>query len=83
MSVRKFRSVTEMSGVEPSRPLDPENFRTVCDLTELAFGLRPWRLKPGVHKFRSFEEASFYREQCEKQQAREVGPGPFATDRPD
>lgn len=58
MSVRKFRSVYDMPGPPVLRPLDPDNLRIACELTELAFGLHPWRLKSGVHKFRSVEERS-------------------------
>ncbi|MEO6195020.1 MAG: hypothetical protein ABIS20_18545 [Thermoanaerobaculia bacterium] len=41
MPIRKFRSVTEMSGVRPLRPLDPDNLRIACELTELSFALHP------------------------------------------
>jgi hypothetical protein len=62
MPVRKFKSVFEMPGVRPLRPLAPDNIRAACELTELAVGLRPWRLEPGLRKFRSIEDASLYRE---------------------
>ena len=39
MPIRKFRSVTEMPGVRPLRPLDPDNLRIACELTELSFAL--------------------------------------------
>jgi len=57
MGVRKFRSVEEMSG-PPRRPaLDPENLRIALGLASLAQGFRPIRRRPGVQKFRSWNEA--------------------------
>ena len=53
MPVRKFRSIEEMDPPAPRRPLDPENLRLALALAATAYGLRPWRFKPGVHKFRS------------------------------
>lgn len=47
MTVRKYRSVEEMPGVRPRTPLDPDNLRIACELTELAYALHPWRLEPG------------------------------------
>ncbi len=58
MPVTRYRSVAEMPGPRPLEPLDPENLRIACELSELAYGLRPWRLEAGVHKFASAEEAS-------------------------
>lgn len=70
MSVRKYRSVEEMPGVRPRTPLHPENLRIACELTELAYGLHPWRFEPGVRKFRSIEEANRHREERERRQVR-------------
>ena len=58
MPVTKYTSVAEMPGLRPLEPLDAENLRIACDLTELAFGLRPWRLEAGVRKFGSASEAA-------------------------
>lgn len=58
MPVTKYTSVAEMPGPRRLRPLDSENLRIACDLTELAYGLRPWRLEAGVRKFGSASEAS-------------------------
>jgi hypothetical protein len=69
MTVRKYRSVDEMPGVRPRTPLDPENIRIACELSELSFALRPWRLEPGVHKFRSQEAANRHRSARERLQA--------------
>jgi len=71
MPVRKYRSVTEMPGVRPLPPLDPRNIQTACELTELAYGLHPWRFEPGVRKFRSVEEADLHRREWERKQVRE------------
>ena len=70
MPVRKYRSVEEMPGARPLRPLDPDNLRIACELSELAYALHPWHFEPGVRKFRSIEEASHHRWEWEKQQVR-------------
>ena len=70
MPVRKYRSVADMPGVRPLRPLDPENLRIACELSELAFKLHPWQFEPGVRKFRSQAEADRHRQEWEKQQVR-------------
>jgi len=57
MGVRKFHSVEEMPGPPPLKRLDPENLRIAFGLASLANGLRPIRLRPGVRKFRSWNEA--------------------------
>jgi hypothetical protein len=70
MSVRRYRSVSEMKGPEPLPRLDPENLRIACELSELAFGLRAWRLEPGLRKYASVEEASRARQAWERDQVR-------------
>ena len=72
MSVRKYGSVEEMPGVRPLPPLDPDNLRIACELTELAYALHPWRFEPGVRKFRSLEEAFQHRQEWERHQARKA-----------
>ena len=57
MGVRKFRSVEEMPGPPRRSPLDPENLRLAFGLASVAHGLHPTRLRPGVRKFRSWDEA--------------------------
>jgi hypothetical protein len=57
MGVRKFRSAEEMPGLLRRPPLDPENIRLALGLAALAHGLRPLRMKAGVRKFRSWDEA--------------------------
>jgi hypothetical protein len=57
MGVRKFRSVEEMPGPPRRRPLDPENLRIAFGLAELAQGFHPVRLRPGVYKYASWDEA--------------------------
>lgn len=68
MTVRKYRSVEEMPGVRPRAPLDPENLRIACDLSELGIALHPWHLEPGVTKFRSQDEANRHRAARERKQ---------------
>jgi hypothetical protein len=70
MPIRKYRGVEEMPGAKALRPLDPENLRVACELTELAFAFRPWRFEPGVRKFRSVAEADRHREAWRLAQAR-------------
>jgi hypothetical protein len=57
MGVRKFRSVEEMPGPPPLKRLDPENLRIALGLASLANALCPTRRRPGVRKFRSWDEA--------------------------
>lgn len=64
MGVRKFRSVEEMKGPPPLRPLDPENLRIACGLSSLE-QLAPVRRTPGVRKFHSVEEMSKKRDHRE------------------
>jgi hypothetical protein len=78
--IRKFRSVEEMPGVAPRKPLDPENIRIACELSELAYALNPWRFEPGVRKFRSVEEATRARQEWAKQQIRRPRSRPLGTD---
>lgn len=70
MPVHKYRSVAEMPGVRPLRPLDPDNLRIACELTELGRSLHPWTLEPGVSKFRSQDEAFAHRQAWERRQMR-------------
>ena len=72
MGVRKFRSVDEMPGPPPLRPLDSENLRIACELSSLE-QLAPLRRVPGVRKFRSIEEMSREQERWEAMSARRGG----------
>jgi len=72
MGVRKFRSVGDMPGPPPLRPLDPENLRIACGLSSLEL-LAPLRRVPGVRKFRSVEDMSRERERWEAETARRGG----------
>ena len=70
MPVRKYRSVADMPPVQPLPPLDSRNLAIACELTELAFALHPWKFDPGVHKYRSVEEAHRQRQEWERRQVR-------------
>jgi hypothetical protein len=70
MPVRKYRSVEEMPGVAPRIPLEPENLRIACELSELARKLGGWTLPPGVRRFRSVDEASRARRERENAEIR-------------
>ena len=74
MPVRKFRSVDEMPPKRPLRPLDPDNLRIACELSELAFRLHPWSFAPGVRKFASVEEGAAERERWRLRQVRRTSP---------
>ncbi len=56
MGLKKFRSVQEMPLVPPRRPLDPDNLRIACELSEMARALHPRVLLAGVTKFHSASE---------------------------
>lgn len=71
MPVRKFRSIEEMPGPPALPPLDPNNLRSALSLMEVAYMLCPWQFPPGVHKFRSIEEANARRHEWESQMIRE------------
>lgn len=58
MPVRKYRSIEDMPGPAPLPPLRAENLEAACNLSEMAYRMRPWRFMPGVHKYRSIEEAN-------------------------
>jgi len=70
MPVRKFRSIEDMPGSRNLPPLEPGNLRAALSLTEVAYGMFPWRFPPGVHKFRSIEEASRRRAEWEAEMIR-------------
>ena len=67
MGVRKFRSVEEMKGPQPLRPLDPENLRIACGLSSLE-RIAPLQRTPGVRKFRSVGEMSEERDRQDRAQ---------------
>ncbi len=62
MGVRKFRSVEDMPGPPPRRPLDPDNLRLAFGLVSATTGFRPFRLVPGVRRYRSWDEALLARD---------------------
>lgn len=70
MPVRKYRTVADMPGPRPLPPLDSDNLRIACELSELTFALHPWKLEPGVRKFRSIEEMDRHRREWERKQVR-------------
>lgn len=72
MGVRKFRSVEEMPGAAPRRPLDPENLRLAVELMRLTQRLSRFSFVPGVRKFRSVEEADAHRRAWEEAETRRL-----------
>lgn len=67
MPVKKYRSVEEMPGPPALPPLDPNNLKAALSLMEVAYRMSPWRFEPGVHKFRSIEEANRRRAEWESE----------------
>jgi len=61
MPVRKYRCVSEMKGPLPGKPLEGRNLEQAFELMETAGRLSPVPYPPGVHRFRSLEEANRYR----------------------
>lgn len=53
MPIEKFRSVAEMPGAARRTPLDPDNIRIACDLSETAR-----RLHRRPHRWYGAEEAA-------------------------
>ncbi len=57
MPIRKFRSIEEMKSTSRWRkPGDPELFRAMAGLWDIAHRTRTRRFPPGVHKHASLEE---------------------------
>jgi len=71
MGVRKFRSAADMPGPEPRPPLDPENLRITFGLMAFTLRLAGVIQKPGVRRFRSWDEALAWH--AERDRAREPG----------
>ncbi len=69
MGVRKFRTAADMPGPEPRPPLDPENLRIAFGLMAFALRLAGVIQKPGVRRFRSWNDALAWH--AERDQARE------------
>ena len=57
MAVRKFRSVADMPGPPPRKPLDADNLRLAFDLMAFADQLNPEVRAPGVRRFRNYDDA--------------------------
>jgi hypothetical protein len=72
MGVRKFRSIEEMKGPQPLRPLDPENLRIACGLSSLEL-FAPVQRTPGVRRFHSAEEMSREQDRRDRAPARRPG----------
>ena len=66
MPVRKYRSVADMPGPPPRRPLDPENLRLAFSLMRFARAFRTSGYDPGVRKYASLEAMIEDRERREK-----------------
>ncbi len=56
MGLKKYRSVEEIPPAPPRTPLDPDNLRIACELSETALAVHPRVLVSGVTRFRSADE---------------------------
>ena len=63
MPVYKFRSVEEMNQPIWRRPGDPQLYRAIAGVWEMARRTNPRRFPPGVHRYRSIEEITRARDQ--------------------
>jgi hypothetical protein len=63
-----------MPGPEPRTPLDPENLRIAFDLMGAMHRLAGLRRRPGVRKFRSWNELLLAREREEQELTRGAAP---------
>lgn len=70
MPVRKFRSVADMPGPPPLRPLEPDNLRRAVEMMDLGARLYPLTRQPGVRKFRSLDEAHAQRDARDQEEIR-------------
>jgi hypothetical protein len=69
---KRILTVLEREGVRYVRrtPLDPDNLRLACALSQLAYWLHPMKHIPGVRKYRSVEEAWQARKEWVRSQLR-------------
>lgn len=58
MPVYKYRSIEDMDAHSWRRPGDPELYRAIAFVWELARRTNPRRFTPGVQRYRSIEEMS-------------------------
>lgn len=63
MPVRRFRSIEDMKTPRWRDPGDPELFRAIRRLWEIAARTRTRTWSPGVHKYASIEDMQRAREQ--------------------
>ncbi len=63
MPIQKFRSIEEMKAPRWREPGDPELFRAMASLWEIAERTSSRRYPPGVHKHTSIEEMQRMQEQ--------------------
>lgn len=65
MPVRKFRDVSEMEDTLWYERADPSLYRAIAGVWDFASRTCPLQFPPGVHKYRSIEEADAERERWE------------------
>ena len=64
MPVRKFRSVEEMNQPVWRQAGDPQLFRAMAGVWQVARRTNPRRFPLGVHKYRSIDDMSLAREEA-------------------
>jgi hypothetical protein len=82
MTIRKYRSVGEMPALPATGPVGAEGLRQACELSDLAYRLRPWFLPPGVRRFRSQSDADRNRQAWEAAQVRRADSASAARPHP-
>ena len=64
MPIRKFRSVEEMNQPLWRQAGDPQLYRAIAGVWEVARRTNPRRFPIGVHKYRSIDDMSLAREEA-------------------
>lgn len=66
MPVRRFRSADEMEELAWLPQGSPELWRAIRSAWGRARAMAPWRVAPGVHRYRNMTEANAQREEWER-----------------
>jgi hypothetical protein len=70
MPVRKFKDVSEMERTLWYEPGDPALYRAIAGVWDFSARVCPLHFPPGVHRYRTIEEANADRERWEAENFR-------------